>query len=261
MRKTISIISDWDKEDFYLANLRTRLQQYISGYQVSVISHHVNSFDSMQAAFILRACWQQYPEGSIHIMAVNSASSSKTPHVLIVHKNHFFIGTDMGYWQFICKEKPESVFFLHAEQNYEGSSFPELSIFVDVAAAISQGIMPKELGSSEYELALRPELQVMIETDTIIASIIYFDSYGNAITNLNKESFYKNLDNKKFNIYIVSERNQMNKIAGSYLDVKPGEFLAIFNSLNLLEIAIREGNIMELLSLEIGNQIRIEFKL
>jgi S-adenosylmethionine hydrolase len=88
--------------------------------------------------------------------------------------------------------------------------------------------------------------------------IIYFDSYGNAITNLKKSKFLNMIDSSRFVISLVSEHNQMKKIAKSYLDARPGEILSIFNSQNLLEIAIREGNIKQLLDLNIGDQIRIE---
>lgn len=258
MQKTISITSDWNQGDYYLATLKARLQQLLPQYQLMDISHQINCFDSMQAAFILKSTWYLFPKGSIHLNCVNSAASINTPHVLIVHKGHYFIGTDTGYWSFICGEKPEKAYLINNESDYEQNSFPEFSVFAPLAAAIGNGISKKELGEANYTLKEALELQPVTQKNITTAGIIYFDSYGNAITNLKKAKFLDIIDSSRFIISLVSEHNQMKKIAKSYLDARPGEIISIFNSQNLLEIAIREGNIKQLLNLNIGDQIRIE---
>ncbi|MEA1874505.1 MAG: SAM-dependent chlorinase/fluorinase [Bacteroidota bacterium] len=259
MQKNISIISDWQKEDYYMASLTSRLQQLIPGYAVSVITHDIAPFDSMQAAFVLKAAWEQFPEGTIHLNCVNSSSSPQTPHVLIVHKSHFFIGADLGFWPFILGEKPEHIYFVNDALDYEGSIFPEYSVFAQLAAAIAKGMTPKEIGCEEIVGKENTTLVPVTEGNIMHVGIVYFDSYGNAITNLHRDYFESLRQQRRFVISFVSERNQIRKISESYLRVKQGEFLAVFNSLNLLEIAMREANIQQLMNLEVGVQIRIEF--
>ncbi len=259
MQKTISIISDWQNEDFYLSLLKARLKQSVSGYQVMDISHRITAFDNMQAAFVLRAVWEEFPEGSIHLNCVNAASGKETPHVLIKHKNQYFIGADLGYWSFILKEKPEKAYLINDEMFYEGASFPEISVFSKVAAAISKGLDVEEMGGEAIELKGLIELNPEFDSNRIFAPIVYFDSYGNAIVNLTKDDFQKHVLTDNFRISLQSERNQTKRIVKSYLSVKQGELLAMFNSQNLLEIAIREGNIRQLLNLDLGTQVRIDF--
>jgi len=259
MQKNISIISDWQKEDYYSASLTSRLQQLTSGYAVSVITHDIAPFDSMQAAFVLKAAWKQFPKGSIHLNCVNSASSPQTPHVLIVHKSHFFIGADLGFWPFILGEKPEEIYLVNDAFDYEGSSFPEYHVFAQLAAAISKEMSLLEIGCEETEAKENTTLVPVLEENTMHVGIVYFDSFGNAMTNLHREYFESVRKDRRFIISFISERNQIRKISESYLTVKQGEFLAIFNSLDLLEIAMREANIQQLMSLEVGVQIRIEF--
>ncbi len=45
-----------------------------------------------------------------------------------------------------------------------------------------------------------------------------------------------------------------------YTDVNNGEAIALFNSLDLLEFAINNGNFSRMESVEIGNEIIIKFK-
>lgn len=259
MHKSISIISDWKRSDFYTTVLETRLQQLVPDARLSVISHDVSAYDSMQAAFILRAAWQHFPKGSIHLNCVNSSSSSKSPHVLIVHKSHVFIGADLGFWPFICQSKPDAAYLIHDDQHYDGSSFPEVTVFTEIAAAIAKGLTPEKLGLQLYDVQENIALSPIAEDNQLLAGILYFDSYGNAMTNVTVKDFEDAAKGRKFVLKVMSERNQVKRISSSYYDVKQGEFIALFNSLGLLEVAIREGDLLQLLSLEVGKQFRIEF--
>ncbi|MDA3911491.1 MAG: SAM-dependent chlorinase/fluorinase [Bacteroidales bacterium] len=259
MQKNISIISDWQKEDFYTVSLRSRLLQLTSGYDLSVITHDISQFDSMEAAFVLKAAWKKFPKGSIHLNCVNSSASPKTPQLLIVHKSHYFIGADLGYWPFIIGEQPEHVYLVNDALEYEGSSFPEYHVFAQLAAAIAKGMTPEEIGCAESKVMENTALIPVTEGNLMYVGIVYFDSFGNAMTNLERDQFEAARNGRKFVMSFISERNQIRKISESYLSVKQGEFLALFNSLNLLEIAMREANVRQLMNLEVGVQIRIEF--
>ncbi|MEA3447127.1 MAG: SAM-dependent chlorinase/fluorinase [Bacteroidota bacterium] len=259
MPKIVSIISDWKNQDFYLAALKHRLMSYMPDVVISDVSHQIEAFNTTQAAFVMRAAWRYFPENSIHLMCVNAAASAQTPHVLLKHKNHYFIGADNGYWPFILGEKPDNAWVINDEIHYEGNSFPELNVFAKLVAAIDKGVNPDELGVPGYTLHQNTELNPVFNTNSIHASFMYFDSYGNGMTNLNKNDFDACVNNKKFRILILSERNSLRKIHASYAKVRPGSLCAVFNSQNLLEIAIREGNLKQLLDLQFGDTVRIEY--
>lgn len=259
MRQSISIISDWKQQDFYTAALRQQLLYHLPDAGIDDVSHQVKAFDLMQAAFIMRSVWKYFPEKSIHLMCVRSEASTDHPHVLLQHKGHFFVGADHGYWPFICQETPEKAWLINDETHYSGNSFPELSVFVKVAVAIANNILPKEAGMPDYHPKQAAELQPVVEDSVIKASIIYFDSYGNAITNLKHSEFENVAKERKFRLFLMSEKNKISKISRSYGDVRQGSLCAVFNSQGLLEIAINEGNLKQLLNLQTGDALRIEF--
>jgi S-adenosylmethionine hydrolase len=101
-------------------------------------------------------------------------------------------------------------------------------------------------------------LRATIDKDVIIGSIIFIDSYGNAISNITKEVFYRVFEGKDYRILIQSNKNYTENILQKYSDVPVGEMLARFNSLDLLEIAINGANVSELLSLNVGSVVRID---
>jgi S-adenosyl-L-methionine hydrolase (adenosine-forming) len=259
MRQIVSIISDWNHNDYYLAALKHSILRYLPDANISEISHQVDAFNNMQAAFILRAAWPYFPANSIHLMCVNAAVSSNTPHVLILHKKQFFIGADNGFWPFICNETPEKAWLINDNPAYEGNSFPELNVFAKITAAVGKGIHPEELGAPDHKVQENTELIPVVKTRSIHASLLYFDSYGNGISNLCKQDFDKYVGNKKFRILLLSEKNMLHKIHKAYAEVRPGSLCALFNNQGLLEIAIREGNLKQLLNLQTGDSLRIEF--
>ncbi len=259
MRHHVSIISDWKNSDFYLAALKHSILRYMPDAVISDVSHQVKPFDTMQAAFILRAAWRYFPENTTHLMCVNAAASAETPHVLIKYKNHYFIGADNGYWPFILGEKPEKAWLINNEVNHEGNSFPELNVFAKIVLAIGKGVNPDELGVPDFTVDENTELIPVFNTNSIHASFLYFDSYGNGMTNLSKWDFNKHVGEKKIRIMILSEKNSLHKIHTAYAEVRPGSMCAVFNSQNLLEIAIREGNLKQLLDVQIGDTVRVEY--
>jgi Uncharacterized conserved protein len=120
------------------------------------------------------------------------------------------------------------------------------------------GKKPSDLGESVKTLSERIPLRATIDKDVIIGSIIFIDSYGNAISNITREVFYRVFENKPYRILIQSNKNYTENISQKYSDVPVGEMLARFNQLDLLEISINGADVSELLSLSVGSVLRVD---
>jgi S-adenosyl-L-methionine hydrolase (adenosine-forming) len=154
-------------------------------------------------------------------------------------------------------EKPIQAFVIDTQLS---TSFPELDVFAKVACDIINGANPESIGMPTDKLVRRVSLHATIEDSIIIGRIVYIDSYQNAITNISYELFQQVGKDRQFKIFVQSNGNVISKINKTYQETSPGELLAIFNSINLLEIAISEGNAAELLNLDTNSTVRIKFK-
>ena len=103
-------------------------------------------------------------------------------------------------------------------------------------------------------------LKPTLGESSITGSVIYLDTYQNAITNISKEFFERIVGGKDFQIFVQSKHYMLDSINTRYNETPDGELLAIFNSLGLLEVAIRNGNAAGLLRLSTDSTIRIDFK-
>ena len=108
----ITICSDWNGRDYYLGALKGRLLSLCEGAQIVDMSHNIESYNIQQAAFIVKNAYHYYPEGSIHIITVNSETSSDQPYVVVYNNGHYFIGTDNGMFNLIFRDQPDEIIHL-----------------------------------------------------------------------------------------------------------------------------------------------------
>jgi len=253
----ITLTTDWNKNDYYIGALKGAILNQCNNATVIDISHQIKPFNIFQAAFILKSCYAGFPEGTIHIIGVKSDYSSENQHLIVKADNHYFIGADNGIFSLLFDEKPIQAFVI---KNEKSTSFPELDVFAKVACDIINGAQLESVEMPTDKIVRRVSLHATIEDSIIIGRIVYIDSYQNAITNISYELFQQVGKDRQFKIFVQSNGNVISKINKTYQETAPGELLAIFNSINLLEIAINEGNAAELLNLDTNSTVRIKFK-
>ncbi|MDR0754723.1 MAG: SAM-dependent chlorinase/fluorinase, partial [Prevotellaceae bacterium] len=88
---------------------------------------------------------------------------------------------------------------------------------------------------------------------------IYIDAFGNAVTNIDKKTFEKIGKNRKFEIFMQNNMVKITKLSQYYDDVEEGKIIAMFNSVELLEMAMNKGNIAKLYNLDTKSTIIIQF--
>lgn len=254
----ITLTTDWNKQDFYIGALKGNILSQCKNAQIIDISHKVKTFNIPEAAFILRNTYKHFPKGTVHIVEVKSEATEKQAHIIVKKDGHYFIGADNGIFGLMFPEPPEKIIQISEKPTHP--TFPSLSIFSNIACSIIEGKPIEELGVETQEMFKKIPIRPTIDESVIIGKVVYIDSFSNAITNITKDLFYRASDNRKFQIFVQSNANKINKISKTYNENPEGELLAIFNSLNLLEIAMNGGNAAEILSLDTNSTIRIRFK-
>jgi S-adenosylmethionine hydrolase len=254
----ITITSDWGKTDFYSGILKGILKTDSPNVDIIDINNEIDSFNIAQAAFIIANSYKYFPQNTIHIIAIKSEAKTDHKHIVIKDNGHYFICADNGIPGLIFKDTPELIVELETINIQE--SFPEATVFTKICKYIVDKGDITELGISKNSLFRQIDLLPSIGTDYIAGTVIYNDSYGNAITNISKDIFNQYHKNRTYEITFVSTRYIISKLSTNYFNVPEGEKLALFNSINLLEIAINNGNAKNLLGLEKGINIKIKFK-
>ena len=253
----VTLTTDWINDDYYAGAIKGKLINECPALSIVDISHNIPPFNMARAAFVLKNSYHHFPEGSIHLICVNSEPSNEESLLAIKYNGHFFIGNDNGIFGLLFRENPESIAELNCPDKTGG--FCSLNVFVNAASRLANGEDISELGKQRDSLQKSVPRRATIEKDTINGSVIYIDSYQNAITNITRELYERIGKGRKFEIALQSNHYKLNRINKTYSETSAGELLVLFNSLNLLEIAINRGNAAELLSLGTNSVIRIRF--
>ncbi len=267
----ISLTTDWHKQDYYSGMMKGRLLSLIPDAHIVEVSNRIGTFHALEGAFVLRQVITEFAAGSIHLFTVNQGNLPDVYPLLIKTKLGAIVAWQNAVQGLLIDEKPEyclrvtPVVFQKMKAQLEISntkvypSFPELGLFPVIAKAFFEKLDLSDLGPDESDLITNSPWLPVIQEQSITGHIIYIDSYGNAITNISRELFDKIRQDRKYEILLVSNRYRITHINTAYLETEPGEILALFNSLSLLELAQVHGNVSELLGMETGSTIKIKF--
>lgn len=254
----ITLTTDWGFKDHYTAAVKGKLYAQLPELKIVDISHQITPFSIEQAAFVFKNCYRDFPEGSIHILGVSTEESDKSPHTVLFHQYHYFIGADSGIFSMIFDEQPEKIIELGIPQDSDSFTFSTYNRFVKAAVHLAEGNPIEELGEVREKLTLKLPFKPAIDKNTIKGMVIYVDTYENLITNITQDLFKEVGKGRKYNVLLRGEK--IRKIYQSYNDVPVGEIVVIFGSNGHLEVAINHGNASSLLGITLNDSIMIEFE-
>jgi len=258
-RPIITLTSDWGTRDYYVGTVKGTLLKHIPDVNIIDISHEIEPYDIIQAAFVLRNSYKHYPKGTIHIIGVDSDASLESPHSMIYADGHYFLGADTGIFSLFLDEKPDRIVNLDLVQETSYLTFPGRDLFCLAAKMIVDGEPFENFGDEADSLNKLQAISPVIDKNIIRAKVIYVDRYQNLITNVTKELFRRVGNDRKYVIEFHSKEYNLYKISDSYNDVNEADLLAIFGSGGYLEIALCRGKASELLGMTVDSGIIIKF--
>ena len=91
---TVTLITDWKDGDYNIGRLKACILAQCKDVRIVDITHNIQSYNTLQAAFVLKHTYRHFPAGSIHIIGVNSEPSPKNQIVAMKNDGHFFAGAN-----------------------------------------------------------------------------------------------------------------------------------------------------------------------
>lgn len=254
----ITLTTDLGDTDFYQGALKGSLISLLPEVQIVDISHKIPPFDIQHAAFILGNAYKYFPKNTVHLIGIDSVFNTKFRNLALEYDGHYFVGADSGIFSLMFTKKPDAMVELNILQDLKYLHFPLTDIFSKAATHLARGGSLSDIGDAADVILDRKLIQPIVEKDGIRGMVIYEDSFGNVITNINKELFNKVQNGRNFTVHF--RRNEtINHLSWHYNEVPEGEKLCLFGISNYLEIAVNKGQANRLLGLKKGDTIRIEF--
>ncbi len=278
----ITLTTDYGLKDHFVGSLKGKIYSEDLTTIIVDISHQVEHFDVLQAAYLLTSAYKDFPKNTIHIIGVDSELQIDTEHVVMFWEDQYFIAADNGILGLISQNiVPEKMVAINIHDRLHADA-SDLDIFVTVAMHIRRGgllnVIGKEISSVKSGISFGTT--AAIEPNSIKGSVIYNDNFGNAVTNITKKMFLETGNGRPYEIsHGIPDRERRNTILKTilpkYSDISrtrtsdkqmhEGSMVAIFNTAGYLELGIYRsglltGDARTLLGLRYSTPVTIHFK-
>lgn len=262
----ITLTTDWGLSDYYVGVVKGRLYSLLDDIIVVDITHDIENYNLLKTAFIVKNACLKYPEGTIHIIDVNSFEQGETSnlkprsYIVVKHKNQYYICTDNGLPSMVFGNDPVEITDIALFNETDYYTFASLDLFPKVVKMIVESKNIANIGNRMETFSnLVPQKYFITQSNNseVIVQVIYVDKYGNVFLNIKDNEFNKIRNNRRFRVMVGVK--PVETISLSYADVDVGDPLLTISSSGYLQLALREGNFSSLLGVRIDDSIKIFF--
>ena len=234
----ISLLTDFGTADYYVGAVKGAILSINPKAVIADITHEIAPQDIAGGAFRLLAAYKTCPAGTVHVGVVDPGVGSTRRPILVSANKQFFVGPDNGLFTYIYDREPaHQVFHVTAEKFFRpepSSTFHGRDIFAPVAAAVSNGVQPREFGpkiTDAVRLPVSLDPQVLKNGD-VRARIIHIDRFGNCVTNITRDLV------KSKHVSLVLNRKTIREFRDFYGEDSGASPFAIWGSAGFLEISV-----------------------
>jgi hypothetical protein len=228
----VAFLTDFGTKDYFVAAMKGVIFSINPEATIVDITHEIPPQDIASAAFVLKACYGDFPQGTIFVCVVDPGVGSDRRAIVVEIESYNFVAPDNGLLDLILGENKDFKAFNVTNKEYLrvgiSNTFHGRDIFAPVAAHLSKGIPPAEFGE-QIDLIVQPQ------SGEREFKVIYIDHFGNLVTNIRNDEVPNH-----FELEINGRR--ISKLREFYAEAEFGELFMICGSAGFLEIAIRDGS-------------------
>jgi len=265
MTAIITLTSDFDLNDGYVAAMKGVILGIIPDVHLIDICHSIEPQNILQAAFVLSTVHRCFPDGAIHLVVVDPGVGTERKGLILKTPRAYFVAPDNGVLTYVAKEHssregslaPGVGAVILTNQEYwlspVSSTFHGRDVFAPVAAHLSVGVRMAELGETATSVSMLSTADPQHHSDgSLTGAIIHIDHFGNLITNIKNEDI---ASAPEATLVEISGR----QISGMNATYAQGQgLLALIGSNGYLEIAMSNGSACRTLSAGIGDEVKVK---
>ena len=248
----ITITTDFGHKGPFAAVMTGVIIKRFADARVIDLAHDIPAHWPPEAGFWISRSYSYFPSGTVHLAIVDPGVGTERAILLAEKDGHLFMAPDNGLLAPIL-EAADGIWKLNSDAlSPLGIDSPSLTfhgrdIFAPLAAELAAGrISMNDIGivTDDWTPSWLDEPEQ--HAGKVSGMVVTIDAFGNLITNIDA-SMLAEFDNPV--VDVAGHRIEMNSTYGR---VKPGEYLALINSFEVLEIARSEESAAEGLGCERG---------
>jgi len=256
----ITLLTDFGLEDPYVGMMKGVILAVNPDTRIIDISHHVKAGSIIRAAGMIRETYPYFPEGTVHIAVVDPGVGSRRRAIILMAQSHLFVGPDNGiFWPIINLHQDIKIIHITETKYFlpdVSKTFHGRDIFAPVAAHLSKGADPLEMGPTISDPVKLPLPASHQKGGTLYGQVVSVDHFGNLITNIHRKEIEEFAGDRTLVIWL--QDLLIEGMRGTYAECGKGEILGLFGSSGYLEIAVNLGRASDLFGLDEAEIIGLE---
>lgn len=234
----ITLLTDFGTADGYVAAMKGVLRSMAPTAPLDDAGHDVLQGHVSRAAWALSRYWNRYPEGTVHLVVVDPGVGTERRALAVEADGRFLVAPDNGVLGRVLDAAEEWRAVEAVEEAYLGAgrsaTFHGRDVFAPVAGHLARGVRLGELGPPVNDPVRLDEPEPVREGRRIRGRIVTVDRFGNLISNIPGGDLAPG-----DRVEVAGRRLSLEP---TYASVEPGQLLALVNSADRLEIAVRDGS-------------------
>jgi S-adenosylmethionine hydrolase len=259
----VTLLTDFGTADYFVGAMKGALLAANPGARVVDITHEVPPYDIEAGAFTLRAAFETFPEGTVHVAVVDPGVGSERRGIAVEGSGHTFVGPDNGLFGHVYERAGSFRVFHLTNASYfrseVSSTFHGRDIFAPVAGALSRGVRAEELGPEVFDFVRLPSAAVEKAGDgTFVGAVIHVDRFGNLVTNITPETLDEEAVSGGARLRIAGREVKRFRRFFAEDAESPGGPFAVWGSAGLLEVAVFQDSAARVLGAKRGDKVEVK---
>jgi hypothetical protein len=258
----VALLSDLGTRDYFIGAMKGVILSINPDAEVVDITHEVSKFDLPTAAFTLVQAAKSFPTGTVFVIVVDPGVGTERKCILLRTRNGLsFIAPDNGVLTSVAQEF--GVREIRELSNPKlmlpeiSSTFHGRDIMAPVAAHLTLGVKPSEVGPILGRMKLLHIKPPTSNKGRLIGQVVHIDDFGNLVTNLERELLSGFRLGAPLKVR-VNKKPLLVKFASTFGEVPPGKFVCYIGSTGALELAKNRGSAARELNIKIGAGFIVE---
>jgi S-adenosyl-L-methionine hydrolase (adenosine-forming) len=255
----ITLTTDFGASSRYVAAMKGVILSINPTVRIVDSSHSVPHQDIRAGAIALAETAPFFPPETIHVAVVDPGVGTERRIVYARIGVQQFIAPDNGLLgRLAAAERPSKIVSLDEPRFWlprVSNTFHGRDIMAPVAARLSLGLSPDELGRPRESLVTLPWTEAEKVANQITGEVIEVDSFGNLVTNISREMLAGVPTGET--VAVACDEHVTLGIFKTYSEQPPMTLIALIGSGDRLELAIVDENASIMLGVTVGAPVTV----
>ena len=257
----ITLTTDFGTGSPYVAAMKGVILSINPAAVIVDVTHGIPPQDIRQGALVLHEVARWFPPGTIHVAVVDPGVGTDRRIIFARLGEQLFLAPDNGLLSRLALSTPPSTIVTVTRPEHwlpeVSATFHGRDILAPVAARLSLGLDPGELGERVDEMVLLNWTEACVSAAKIEGTVQSIDSFGNLITNIPADALVNVPRGEE--TAIVCDEHETRGIFTTYADQPEMTLIALVGSSGHLELAIVGESAAMMLGVRVGTPVTVQW--